>query len=147
MEKTRNYYLKLVKENRNYKEILKNYLLSFLFGGLISIIGQLFFDFYFYILNFNKTDSSLLMTLTIIFLTGIFTLLGIYDNLGQIAKAGLQIPITGFANSAVSAAMEYHNEGIIFGIGPNTLKLSGSVIVLGTFSAIIVSIIRYILGV
>ncbi len=143
MEKTRNYYLRLVKQNRNYKEMLKNYVLSFLFSGLISIIGQLFFDFYNHILNFNKNDSSLFMTLSIIFITGILTLLGIYDNLGQIAKAGLVIPISGFANSAVSAAMEYHKEGLILGIGANTLKLAGSVLVLGTFSAILVSIIRY----
>lgn len=144
MEKTRKYYLRLVKEKKNYKEMLKNFLLSFLFGGLISILGQLFFDFYNHILNINKNDSTLFMTLSIIFITGILTLLGIYDNLGQIAKAGLQIPITGFANSAVSAAMEYHKEGLILGIGANTLKLAGSVLVLGSFSAIIVSSIRYI---
>lgn len=144
MEKTRKYYLRLVKEKKNYKEMIKNFLLSFLFGGLISILGQLFFDFYNHILNINKNDSTLFMTLSIIFITGILTLLGIYDNLGQIAKAGLQIPITGFANSAVSAAMEYHKEGLILGIGANTLKLAGSVLVLGSFSAIIVSSIRYI---
>lgn len=147
MEKTRKYYLGLVQENRNYREMLKNYLLAFLFGGLISIIGQLFFDFYSNVLNINKNDSSLYMTLSIIFITGILTLLGIYDNLGQIAKAGLAIPISGFANSAVSAAMEYHKEGIVLGIGANTLKLAGSVLVLGTVSAIIVATIRYFIEV
>jgi len=84
------------------------------------------------------------MTLSVITITAILTSFGIYDNLGQVAKCGLSIPISGFANSAVSSSMEYHKEGIVLGIGANTLKLAGSVIVLGTVSALVVSTIRYI---
>ena len=79
-----------------------------------------------------------------VLLAGLLTAFGIYDNLGQIAKCGLAIPITGFANASVSSAMEYHKEGIILGIGANALKLAGSVIVLGTCSAILVASFRYI---
>ena len=65
----------------------------------------------------------------------------------SIARMGLAIPITGFSNSAVSSAMEYRSEGVILGVGANTLKLAGSVIVFGTTSAIVVSMIRYFIEV
>ncbi|MDE7213575.1 MAG: SpoVA/SpoVAEb family sporulation membrane protein [Anaeroplasmataceae bacterium] len=144
MEKTRKYYQELIAVKKDYKTALKNFLLAFSTGGCVSIIGQLFFDLYYYALHLEKQDASLYMTLTMVLLAGLLTAFGIYDNLGQIAKCGLAIPITGFANASVSSAMEYHKEGIILGIGANALKLAGSVIVLGTCSAILVASIRYI---
>lgn len=66
--------------------------------------------------------------------------------MGQVAKCGLAIPITGFANAAVCSAMEYHKEGIVLGIGANCLKLAGSVLVLGTVAALLVSAVRWIGG-
>ncbi|MDE6406974.1 MAG: SpoVA/SpoVAEb family sporulation membrane protein [Anaeroplasmataceae bacterium] len=144
MEKTRKYYQELISVKKDYKVMLKNFLLAFSSGGGVAIIGQLFFDLYYQILHLDKQDASLYMTLTMVLLAGMLTAFGIYDNLGQIAKCGLAIPITGFANASVSSAMEYHKEGIILGIGANALKLAGSVIVLGTTSAIIVASIRYI---
>ena len=132
------------KAERDYKVMLKNFLLAFCFGGIVAIIGQLFYDLYYHILHVSEQDSFTFMTLTMVFLAGSLTALGIYDNLGQIAKCGLAIPITGFANAAVCSAMEYHKEGIILGIGANALKLAGSVIVLGTTSALVVASIRYI---
>ncbi|MDE6947489.1 MAG: SpoVA/SpoVAEb family sporulation membrane protein [Anaeroplasmataceae bacterium] len=144
MEKTRKYYQDLIVAERDYKVMLKNFLLAFCFGGIVAIIGQLFYDLYYHILHVSEQDSFTFMTLTMVFLAGSLTALGIYDNLGQIAKCGLAIPITGFANAAVCSAMEYHKEGIILGIGANALKLAGSVIVLGTTSALVVASIRYI---
>ncbi len=147
MEKSRKYYENLIAAPKDYVQMLKNFLLAFVWGGGVAIIGQLFYDFYFYILHINETNSQIFMTYSIIFLSGFLTALGIYDKLGQIAKCGLAIPITGFSNAMVSSAMEYHKEGLILGIGANALKLAGSVIVLGTVSAIIVASIRYLLGV
>ena len=128
----RNYYKQITKTKHDYNIMLKNFIFSFFYGGIISIIGQLIIDFYVNILNQTNQNSVLYMTITIISIAAILTALGIYDNLGQIAKCGLAIPITGFANSAVSSSMEYHKEGIVLGVGANTLKLAGSVIVLGT---------------
>ncbi|MDE7106161.1 MAG: SpoVA/SpoVAEb family sporulation membrane protein [Anaeroplasmataceae bacterium] len=147
MEKSRNYYQELIAVKKDYKAMLKNFLVAFGTGGFVSIIGQLFFDLYYQIFHFNSQDASLFMTLTMVLFAGLLTAFGIYDNLGQIAKCGLAIPITGFANAAVCSAMEYHKEGIVLGIGANALKLAGSVIVLGTTSAILVASIRYLLEV
>ena len=147
MFKSREYYQKIIKVKHDYKVMLKNFLLAYLFGGIISIIGQGLFDLYNKVLNQNEVLSQTYMTLSIITITGVLTAFGIYDNLGQIGKCGLAIPISGFANAAVSSSMEYHKEGIVLGVGANTLKLAGSVIVLGTTSAIIVTLIRYIIEV
>ena len=109
------------------------------------MIGQIILE----ILEMNvaKNDASLYLSCIMILLAGVLTALGVYDEIGQLAKSGLSIPITGFSNACVSSAMEYHKEGIVLGIGSNCLKLAGSVIVLGTTSAIIISSIRYIFGV
>lgn len=147
MEKTRKYYQELITVEKDYKAMLKNFLVAFAAGGIVAIVGQLFFDLYHQILHISKEDSSLYMTLTMVLLSGFLTAFGIYDNLGQIAKCGLAIPITGFANAAVCSAMEYHKEGIVLGIGANALKLAGSVLVLGTTSAIIVASIQYLIEV
>ena len=81
-----------------------------------------------------------------IFLSSFLTAFGVYDKIGQFAGAGTIIPITGFANSVTSSAMEYKSEGIVTGIINNMLKLAGSIIVTGIISAFIVSTILFLLG-
>lgn len=147
MQKSRKYYQELIKSNHDYTIMLKNFIQAFLFGGTVCIIGQLLYDLYNKTFNLDSKLAVILMYLSIILISGIFTAIGIYDNIGQIGKCGLAIPITGFANASVASAMEYHKEGIVLGIGANTLKIAGSVIVLGTVSAIIVSLIMYLTGV
>ena len=146
MEKDRKYYEKLLKVEKDYKRLTINFLEAFLGGGLICVIGQVVYNFYLNLLDFDKQTSTLLMTLSIIFLSGILTGFGIYDKLGQTFKCGFAIPISGFSNATIASAIDYHKEGIILGVGANALKLAGSVIVLGTCSAIIVASIRYIMG-
>jgi len=144
MQKSRKYYKSLIKEKSDYKYMLKSFLEAFFFGGIISILGQILFNTYSNL--FTEANSRLLLSMTFILISGITTSLGVYDYVGQIAKCGLAIPITGFANACVSSAMEYHKEGITLGVASNCLKLAGSVIVLGTVSAIIVTFIRVIVG-
>ena len=92
---------KVKKNNNNFKSIL----LSFIFGGLLCLFGQVLFEI---INNFvNEKDSFMYVSLIMIFLSGILTAFGIYDDISSIARMGLAIPITGFKNSAVSSAMEY----------------------------------------
>lgn len=145
LEKSVKYYQELLKTKFNYKNAIKNFLQSFIFGGLVGIIGQLLLEFYEKVLNLNFTMSSTLTSMSIILFSAILTAFGVYDNVGQLGKCGLAIPISGFANASVSAAMEYHKEGIVLGIGANTLKIASSVIVLGSCSALIVAFVRYML--
>ncbi len=144
MEHKLEYYKEITKVDNKMNKI-KGIIYSFIFGGLLCLIGQ----FIFTIINkyLNPKDSFMYVSLIMILLSGILTAFGIYDELESIARMGLAIPITGFCNSSVSSAMEYRSEGIILGVGANTLKLAGSVIVFGTVSAIIVATIRYFIEV
>ncbi len=146
MQKEREYYQKIIKPKYDYTSMTFHFLQAFFFGGIVCIIGQLFLDFYKNILHQEETLAGIYMSMSMIFLSGFLTALGIYDELGQVAKCGLAIPITGFANAAVCSAMEYHKEGIVLGIGANCLKLAGSVLVLGTVAALLVSAVRWIGG-
>lgn len=146
MENKRNYYYKLLKVEKDYKLLTKNFLITFFGGGLVCLLGQLILDFYNKVIGLNIENSRLYMTLSVILITGILTGLGVYDKLGQTFKTALAVPITGFSNATISSAIEYHKEGLVLGIGANTLKIAGSVIVLGVTSAILVAVIRYLFG-
>lgn len=115
---------------------------SFLVGGLICCIGQGFYDLLQYFFP-SLTDMQLTtwMLVFLIFLSTFLTGLGVYDNIGTFAGAGSIIPITGFANSIASPALEYKKEGLIFGLCVKMFTVAGPVIVMGTVSSIIVGII------
>ncbi|MGN1207863.1 MAG: SpoVA/SpoVAEb family sporulation membrane protein [Christensenellales bacterium] len=117
---------------------------AFWVGGLICCIGQGFYDLLAY-LNPNLTDMQLTtyMLVILIFLSTFLTALGVYDNIGTLAGAGSIIPITGFANSIASPALEYKKEGLILGLCVKMFTVAGPVIVIGTVSSIIVGIIYF----
>ncbi len=140
-------YVKNLKVKQDYKKLTINFFKSFLFGGTICLFGQFLLYLYTDVLKIDTTDAKTYMICSVILIASILSVLGVYDKLGQIGRSGMSIPISGFANSMVSSAMEFRPEGFILGIGANTFKLAGTVIVLGTFSAIIVAIIRFIFGI
>ena len=70
---------------------------------------------------------------------------GFYDRIGQFSGAGSAVPVTGFGNAVISAAIEYRTEGFILGVGGNMLKLAGPVIVYGVFAAFVIALIKTIL--
>ena len=142
MFNTKEYYKKITKEDLDIKNILKNVLSAFISGGTISIIGQSLIDIYSMVTE--KKQAILYMTITVIIIVGILTGIGIYDNIGQICKNGVSIPLSGFINATVSSALEYKKEGLVLGIGSNIFKLSGSVLAIGSSAAILVAAIRYI---
>jgi len=143
MNLSKKYYNKLLESHKLKKKYIKNALLSFIFGGIISLIGQIFLEVYMSF-GFKEKDSITYMLLSIITIAIILSGLGLYDKFGQIAKCGSVIPISGFANSMSSSAMEYKPEGFILGVGANTFKLAGTVVVFGVFSAFIVASIKYL---
>ena len=90
--------------------------------------------------------QAALMIITLVFIGCLFTGLGFFDNIVGFARCGLIIPITGFAHSMASAALEYKKEGLVTGIGMNTFKLAGSVILYGIVAAFFVGLIRLMVG-
>ena len=143
MKERKRYYTRLLSERKLKKKYIKNALLAFLFGGIIGIIGQTILEIFKYY-EIELKDAKSYMILIVIFISILLSGFGIYDKIGQIGKCGTIIPITGFSNSMSSSAMEYKPEGFILGVGANTFKLAGTVIVFGVFSAFVVASIKYL---
>ena len=137
-------YDKLVKRICPKEDKLKNTLIVFISGGLIGLFGQFLTDIYQDTLSIPNKDAVSLVIVTLIFIASFLTALGVFDNLVCIFKCGLIIPITGFAHSMTSAALEHKKEGLVTGIGNNIFKLGGTVIMYGVVSAAIFGTIRYL---
>ncbi|MBO5212161.1 MAG: SpoVA/SpoVAEb family sporulation membrane protein [Clostridia bacterium] len=121
---------------------LKNCCFAFLFGGSICALGRIFLDIYLYI-GMEQKDASSLVSMTIIFIAFLLTAFGVFDNIAKIAGGGTLVPITGFANSVVSAAIDSKSEGYVLGVGAKIFSIAGPVILYGITSGTIYGIIYY----
>ena len=120
---------------------------AFLIGGLICTIGQGFYDLYSYLFpEFTKDILRAYTLVTMIFWGTFLTGIGVYDKIGAFAGAGSIIPITGFANSIASPAIEFKTEGWIFGMCVKMFTIAGPVIVNGIVSSIAVGLVYLIFG-
>ncbi|WAA13084.1 stage V sporulation protein AC [Fervidibacillus halotolerans] len=137
-------YEKIQKKHEAKRPLLRNCIVAFFVGGLISMIGQGITYFYIYFFNFTEKTASNPTVATMIFLSMLLTGFGVYDRLGQFAGAGSAVPVTGFGNAVISAAIEHRSEGFVLGVGSNMFKLAGSVILFGVFSAFVVALIKTI---
>ena len=140
MEKNR--YKELIEKNTPKPDKIKNALVSFLVGGTIGALGELLLRYYSMWLALPRKESGVLVTLTFIVIASVLTALGVFDILVAKIKAGLIVPITGFAHSMTSAALEYKNEGLVLGIGANIFKLAGTVILYGVVAVYVFGLIR-----
>ena len=140
----RKLYNKLVMTHKPTEKRGENAVIAFLIGGSVGVIGQLLVEFYSYYLHLSSNDAAVFMMVTLIFFASLFTALGFFDKWVKFAKCGLIIPITGFAHSMTSAAIEYRREGFVTGLGANMFKLAGTVILYGVVSAYIFGFIRLI---
>ena len=145
MEKKR--YEKLVVQYTPKVPWVKNAIVAFLVGGAIGLLGEILLRFYVQALEVSRADASVYMIVTLIFFASLFTALGFFDKRVSKAKCGLIIPITGFAHSMTSAAIDYKKEGPIYGVGSNIFKLAGSVILYGVVAAWFFGLIRYLIEV
>ena len=138
-------YLKIVKEKTPKENIIRNSIIAFIVGGLVGVLGQGLIDMYMYLLDVKLKTAQTYMIITLIFIGCFLTCLGFFDKLMHKARCGLLIPITGFANSIQSAALDYKKEGFVTGIGANIFKLGGTVILYGVISSYVFGIIRVII--
>ena len=138
-------YNKLVMEHKPKEKRGQYAFIAFVVGGLMGVLGQLLVEFYSYYLGLSSTDASVFMIVTLIFFASLFTALGFFDKWVKFARCGLIIPITGFAHSMTSAAIEYKKEGFVTGLGANMFKLAGTVIIYGVVSAYIFGFLRLII--
>ena len=136
-------YQNFVKQKRPKPPYIKNIIFAFLVGGTICVIGQLILNF-FISQGMTPKQAGAPTSIVMIFLGAFLTGIGIYDKIGKYAGAGSIVPITGFANSIVSPAMEFKREGYVFGVAAKMFVVAGPVLVYGISSAVIIGLIYYL---
>ncbi|MDD6800844.1 MAG: stage V sporulation protein AC [Firmicutes bacterium] len=142
-ESARNKAYKAYAEGRAKKSnLLKDCLKAFLVGGLICAFAQVLFELY-SMSSLHTDDVKLLVSVSLIFLTALFTGIGIFDNIAKFAGAGTLVPITGFANAVVSPAIDTKAEGLVLGLGAKIFTIAGPVILYGTLASVLYGIIYF----
>ena len=143
MQLTKKQYARFVKERSEPTSTALNTLKAFVTGGLICMLGQYLKTFY---LSLELSDklSSTATSITLMTFAAILTSAHVFDNIARFAGAGTLVPITGFANSVVSPAIEYKNEGFVTGLAQKMFIIAGPVIVYGTATAFIAGLAYYI---
>ncbi len=142
---TNNEYKKYVDKKTPNSSFFKDVFFAFFIGGIICIIGQLFSDGYMKI-GLEKELSATATSITLILFSCILTGLGIYDKIAKHAGAGTIVPITGFANSVVSPAMEFKSEGFVLGLAAKMFIIAGPVLVYGITASVLAGIYYYIIS-
>lgn len=142
IDQMKNKYPQMVDKVSPQNKVFTNSLKAFWVGGVICTIGQ-YISNMLIIMGLTKDESAAITSVILIFLGAALTALNIYDEIGKYGGAGSAIPITGFSNSMVSAAIEYKSEGYVFGLGAKIFTIAGPVIVYGVISSTIIGIIYY----
>ncbi len=138
-------YKKYVDKRAKKSPVFKNCIFAFLIGGLICVIGQCFMNLYIYF-GVEEKLSSTLASVTLIFIASLLTGFGVFDKIARVAGGGTLLPITGFANSISSQAIDSKSEGLITGVGAKIFTIAGPVILYGILSGAIYGIILYFIS-
>lgn len=141
---TKEEYSKLTEKISPPSPTLKNCVFAFLIGGLICTVGQIFLDTYLSF-GFSKEEAGMLNTITMIFIGVTLTAFGIYEKIGSKVGAGTLVPITGFANSVASSAIEFRTEGFITGVGVKMFVIAGPVIVYSIAAGVVYGVVVFLM--
>jgi len=135
-------YKRMVKNTEPKSPVVSNCIKAFIVGGGICVIGQILTN-NFNRIGYSQDDSALITNIIFILATAILTGLGLFSKIGRFSGAGTIVPITGFANSVVSPAIEFKKEGFIMGLGSKMFIVAGPVIVYGVLTSMAAGIIYY----
>lgn len=146
MDMNKETYKRFVNAHAPHSPMLKNCVRAFWVGGSICTVAQVLLDLYRSVFHLDKTDAGTLTSVTLILAAVILTGVGVFDRIGKYAGAGTLVPITGFANSVVSPAIDSHAEGLILGVGAKIFTVSGPVLLYGTLAGTVYGLIYWIVG-
>jgi stage V sporulation protein AC len=138
-------YQSFAKQREPARPVLKNCVRAFFVGGFICLLGQFIQSFFIHFFNFTEKTAGNPTAAVLIFIAVLLTGFGVYDKIAQFAGAGSAVPVTGFANSIASCAIEHRSEGYVLGVGGNMFKLAGSVITFGVVAAFVIALIRWVI--
>ena len=141
---TNKQYNEYVKSKTPKSPLVPDCIKAFISGGIICTIGEIFRHLY-KTLDMSTELTATAVSITMIFLGALLTGLNIYPKLAKFSGSGTIVPITGFANSVVSPAIEAKTEGYILGVGAKIFSIAGPVILFGTIASIIAGLFYFIL--
>lgn len=138
----KNRYKEIVDKNTPREDVFKKAFVSFVIGGTLGALSELLLRCYALWFELPRKEAGVMVILTLIVIASVLTAFGVFDVLVSKVQAALIIPITGFAHSMTSAALEYKHEGLVLGIGANIFKLAGTVILYGVVAVYFFGLIR-----
>ncbi|MDO4812045.1 MAG: stage V sporulation protein AC [Eubacteriales bacterium] len=144
MDMTPQEYQQYVKQNSPKSPIVKDTAIAFVVGGAICVIGQLIMNGW-VAAGLERVDASSATSVSLVFLSALFTGLNLYNSLARFAGAGTLVPITGFANSVVSPAIDFKSEGFVTGMAAKMFTVAGPVIVFGTLASAVYGVVLMLL--
>ena len=145
-ERAKKEYEQFVKEVTPKQNLFCNMAKAFIVGGLICVVGQILLHIGKTQFSLSKDDAGSWCSLILILSSVILTGLNIYQKIVTFAGCGALVPITGFANSVVSPAMEFRREGLVMGVGAKLFTLAGPVLTYGIGSSIVVGLAALAMG-
>ena len=144
MNMTKETYKQYADSRAPKSPVAKDCTRAFLVGGLVCCIGQALTDIYTKLCGMEKQDAGTLTAATLVLVAAILTGFGVFDRIAKFAGAGTLVPITGFANSVVSTAIDAKSEGLILGVGAKVFSVAGPVLLYGTLAGTAYGVIYWI---
>ena len=139
-------YKEYAKRHAPKSPVLKNSIKAFFFGGAICTLGQGLMDIYQRALGLGRESAATLTSVTLILLAVVLTALGVFDKIAKHAGAGTLVPITGFANSVVSPAIDSKAEGFVLGVGAKIFTVAGPVLLYGNLAGVLYGVVYWIVS-
>lgn len=136
-------YVNYAEAKAKRSPCFKNCVFAFIIGGAICCLGQALQNLYIS-LGADKKLAGSLMSVSLIFIAGLLTGIGIFDKIARVAGAGTLVPITGFSNAVTSPAIDSKSEGFVLGVGAKMFVIAGPVIVYGVLASVIYGVIYYL---
>lgn len=146
MNMTKETYKQYADSRAPRSPVAKDCTRAFLVGGLICCIGQALTDIYTKLCGMEKQDAGTLTAATLVLVAAILTGFGVFDRIAKFAGAGTLVPITGFANSVVSTAIDAKSEGLILGVGAKVFSVAGPVLLYGTLAGTAYGVVYWVVG-
>ncbi len=140
---TKKDYQEYVDKKTPNSPIAFNILKAFVVGGIICLIGQFILDGL-KGAGLNEESAASVTSISLIFIGIFLTAINVYSKIGKFAGAGSIVPITGFANSIASPAIEFKSEGLVLGVGAKLFQIAGPVLVYGITASIVVGILYFL---
>ncbi len=146
MATTKKQYQQMVKQTSPDSPSVQNSLWAFGVGGALCAVGEIAYQLI-SMTGVEQKTARMLASASLILLAAALTLLQVFDNLAKHAGAGTLVPITGFANSVVSPAIEFKTEGYVLGMAAKMFSIAGPVIVYGTVASVVYGVVYWIMQV